>query len=184
MIKSDVIKLICKKFNDSKYISTIGTTSRELYTQNDNLNNFYMLGSMGLASSFGFGLALSSPKNHIIIFDGDGSILMNLGSLTTIGSYNLKNLLLIIIDNEVYETTGNQKTNTFYGTNLYKIAKGANCFPVYVINTIKKLKYIINNNNYGVLIVKVNTDNKNKKTIMLSPEKIKTRFIKACQNTL
>lgn len=108
MKRYEAIKIISNIFKKSKIISTIGITSKELYEIDDIKNNFYMLGSMGLASSFGFGVALSTLKNNIVVLDGDGSILMNLGSLTTIGSYNLKNYLLIIFDNGVYETTGKQ----------------------------------------------------------------------------
>ena len=65
---------------------------------------FYMIGSMGLASSIGLGIALSKPKKKIFVFDGDGNILMNLGSLATIGKANPKNLIHIVFDNSIHES--------------------------------------------------------------------------------
>ena len=170
------LKFINNYFKNSKFVSTIGITSKELYELNDNKNNFYMLGSMGLASSFGLGLALSSKKNHIIIFDGDGSILMNLGSLSTIGSYNLKNLLLIIFDNNSYETTGIQETNTSKGTNLYLIAKGSNCQPIYYFNDLKKLKNKIKFIVSGVIIIRIDPGSSSKSIVSIDPIKICDRF--------
>lgn len=184
MNRSEIISILLSNFPDSKFISTIGNTSKELYNIKDQSNNFYMLGSMGLASSFGFGIALGNKKKHIIVLDGDGSILMNLGSLTTIGSYNLSNYLLVIFDNGVYETTGCQKTNTSSGTKLQIIANGSNCSPVYYFNNnIKKkefddkIKYIKN----GVLIIKIDLVTKYKNNIKILPNNIINRFMKDVQ---
>ena len=91
-------------------VSANGIITRELCTINDKPTNFYMLGSMGLASSIGLGLALSFPNKKIVVLDGDGNILMNLGSLTTIGNLAPKNLIHIVLDNECYESTGGQPT--------------------------------------------------------------------------
>jgi len=91
-------------------ISSTGMISRELYTIADSERNFYMIGSMGQASSIGLGLALSLPEKRIVVLDGDGAILMNTGSLATIGNFAPPNLLHIILDNEVYDSTGGQKT--------------------------------------------------------------------------
>jgi thiamine pyrophosphate-dependent acetolactate synthase large subunit-like protein len=71
-----------------------------------------MIGSMGLASSIGLGLALQNPKKMIYVFDGDGNILMNLGSLTTISKLKPKNFIHIIFDNSSHESTGGQPTST------------------------------------------------------------------------
>ena len=78
-----------------------------------------MIGSMGLASSIGFGLAIKNPKKKIFVFDGDGNILMNLGSLVTIGAKIPKNLIHIVFDNNSHESTGGQPTNS----TLVKIEK-------------------------------------------------------------
>ncbi len=83
----------------SLLVSNLGFPSRELYAIGDRPENFYMLGSMGLASSIGLGLSLAHRKKKVIVLDGDGSILMNLGTLATIANYAPSNYQLIILDN-------------------------------------------------------------------------------------
>ena len=99
MIRKNAIKIISDTVGKNSIVSTNGYTSRDLFEHADKPSNFYMIGSMGLSSSIGLGVALKNPKKFVYIFDGDGSILMNLGSLTTIGSLQPKNLIHIIFDN-------------------------------------------------------------------------------------
>ena len=106
-------------------ISNIGFPSRELYAAKDRPENFYMLGSMGLASSIGLGLALGRPERRVIVLDGDGSVLMNLGTLATIAHYAPENYLLVILDNCCYGSTGSQPTCTHLGTDLAALALAA-----------------------------------------------------------
>lgn len=87
-----------------------GYISRQSFQLDDRPANFYMIGSMGLASSIGLGLALNKPERRVVIFDGDGNLLMNLGSLALIGAMRPANLLHVVFDNEVYGSTGNQPT--------------------------------------------------------------------------
>ena len=87
--------------------------------------NFYMLGSMGLASSIALGVALQQPTRRVFALEGDGSILMNLGSLATIATAAPRNLTVIIWDNGAYQITGGQATATARGTDLVTIARGA-----------------------------------------------------------
>ena len=87
------------KIGNQPIISANGFISRDLFEVCDKNSNFYMIGSMGLASSIGLGLALQNPKKTIYVFDGDGNILMNLGSLTTISKSKPKNFIHIIFDN-------------------------------------------------------------------------------------
>ena len=89
-------------------LSTTGMISREVFVTDDRPGNFYMIGSMGLVSSFGLGLALQFPKQKVYILDGDGSVLMSLGALPLIGTESPINLFHIILDNEAYESTGAQ----------------------------------------------------------------------------
>jgi phosphonopyruvate decarboxylase len=91
-------------------ITTTGKTGRELYEIGDAVNHFYMVGSMGCASSIGLGLALTKKDLDIIVIDGDGSLLMRMGSLATNEYYNPQNLLHILFDNHAYDSTGGQKT--------------------------------------------------------------------------
>jgi len=93
---------------DELVISANGMISRGLHSIMDRPENFYMLGSMGLASSIGIGLALSLPKRKIVILDGDGNLLMNMGSLATVVRMYPENLIHIVLDNECYASTGGQ----------------------------------------------------------------------------
>ena len=104
--RSEAIKMIMKKTtSDHLVLSTTGMISREVFSHDDRQENFYMIGSMGLASSFGLGIAKSNPDKKIIILDGDGSFLMNLGAAACIGFYNTSNIVHIILDNFSYEST-------------------------------------------------------------------------------
>ena len=105
-----------------------------------------MIGSMGLASSIGLGVAMKKPRKRIFVFDGDGNILMNLGSLATIGKTKPKNLVHIIFDNSIHESTGSQPT----GSDIIpkeKIAKVCNYQQIFkistrleILKTLKKIK--------------------------------------------
>ena len=91
-------------------IATTGYTGRELYSIADRDNHFYMVGSMGCAVSIGLGLAKVKTKARVIVVDGDGALLMRLGSITSLCHENPKNLIHILLDNNEYESTGSQKT--------------------------------------------------------------------------
>ena len=89
-------------------LSTTGMISREVFTTRDRPENFYMIGSMGLLSSFGLGLALLAPQRRVFVLEGDGSALMSLGALPLIAAEHPGNLVHIVLDNEAYESTGAQ----------------------------------------------------------------------------
>ena len=93
-------------------VSTTGMISRELFVTHDRPGNFYMLGSMGLVSSFALGLALMDSSSKVVALEGDGSALMSMGTFALIASEAPKNFLHIILDNESYESTGGQPTIT------------------------------------------------------------------------
>ena len=97
---------------DDLVVSTTGMISRELFVTHDRPGNFYMLGSMGLVSSFALGLALMDSSSNVVALEGDGSALMSMGTLALIASESPKNFLHIILDNESYESTGGQPTIT------------------------------------------------------------------------
>lgn len=94
--------------SDDLVVSTTGMISRELFTLKDRPGNFYMIGSMGLASAMGLGLAIQAPSKRVFVLEGDGSALMSLGTLPLIASEQPANLVHIILDNEAYESTGRQ----------------------------------------------------------------------------
>jgi phosphonopyruvate decarboxylase len=91
-------------------LATTGKTGRELYEIEDAGNNLYMVGSMGCISSFGLGLALTQTNKDIVVIDGDGSLLMRMGSLATNAYYNPPNMIHILLDNNAHESTGGQST--------------------------------------------------------------------------
>jgi len=96
--------------NNSVVIATTGFTGRELFAIKDRVNQLYMVGSMGCASSLGLGLALARPDLHIVVIDGDGAALMRMGNFATIGSYAGSNLTHLVLDNEAHDSTGAQAT--------------------------------------------------------------------------
>ena len=125
MIRKEAIETCMNEVGDSPVVSANGFISRDVFTAKDKKTNFYMIGSMGLASSIGLGIALKKPRKKIFVFDGDGNILMNLGSLVTIGSLQPNNLVHIIFDNKIHESTGGQPTFA-EKIDISKIAKMTN----------------------------------------------------------
>ena len=97
MIRSDVLKTLLPLISDQLLVTNIGLPSQEMHLLDDQPSNFYMLGTMGLASSIGLGLALAQDKK-VIALDGDGSVLMNFGTLPTIANNPAPNFILLIID--------------------------------------------------------------------------------------
>ena len=95
---------------DELVVHANGFISRESFNIEDRLGNFYMIGSMGLASSIALGVALNKPERRVVVFDGDGNVLMNLGSLAMISALQPRNFVHVVYDNEAYGSTGNQRT--------------------------------------------------------------------------
>ena len=87
-----------------------GMIGRELYTHGDRATQFYMIGSMGLASSIGLGLALVQPARTVVVFDGDGNVLMNLGALGSVAAAGVGNFYQVVFDNAAHGSTGDQRT--------------------------------------------------------------------------
>lgn len=181
MIRKEAIELISKSVGNDPIVSANGYISRDLFHVHPSDSNFYMIGSMGLSSSIGLGLALKFPKKRIYVFDGDGNILMNLGSFVTIGSISPKNLIHIIFDNESHESTGGQPTST-NKIDLTKIAKSTN-YRVFKTNTKKGLKLILNKikNEHGPILILVKVEKASDKSnrVGLSPYIIRERFMKS-----
>lgn len=95
---------------DDILIATTGHTGRELYAHGDLPNQLYMVGSMGCAPSIGLGLAIARPDKRVIVLDGDGAVLMRLGAMATVGAERPPNLIHVVIDNGMHESTGGQAT--------------------------------------------------------------------------
>jgi phosphonopyruvate decarboxylase len=99
------------KTDEDLFIGTTGFSGREMHVLLDHNGKFYMMGSMGCAPSIGLGVALENPDKRVFVIDGDGALLMKMGSLATVGNYGPKNLIHICFDNSQYESTGGQKTS-------------------------------------------------------------------------
>jgi sulfopyruvate decarboxylase subunit beta len=174
MKRMEAVEAVAESAADSLIVCNIGFPSRELCVVNDRPENFYMLGSMGLASSIGLGLALARPERHVIVLDGDGSILMNLGSLATIANHAPENYLLIILDNCCYSSTGSQPTCTHLGTDLAEMAKAAGVKEVRKAGDLGTLRLALCCS--GVVVAKVEPGNADVPIIDISPEQILARF--------
>lgn len=118
------VKQILARRGDALLVTGLGSSCYDAGTL-DHPNTFYLWGGMGGACMIGLGLALAQPKRRVLVITGDGEMLMGLGSLATIGAEKVKNLSVIVIDNELYSETGMQPTHTSRGVDLAGIAKAA-----------------------------------------------------------
>ena len=176
MIRKTAIAIALEHIEfDDRIISANGFISRDLFSISDTRTAFYMIGSIGL------GIALKDPGRKVFVFDGDGNILMNLGSLTTVGSLKPKNLIHVVFDNSVHESTGSQPTNTNF-VSIEKIAKACNYNHTFTARTennfekilrkIKKLKGPI------MIVVKIQqTNDKKSARVNYEPVEMKERFM-------
>jgi Thiamine pyrophosphate enzyme, C-terminal TPP binding domain len=123
MTRLEATRLIVGRAGEAAIIASLGHPAYDLFAAGDRPQNFYTWGSMGMASSIGLGLALARPDVRVFVLDGDGSLLMNLGSLATIGLLRPSNLVLVVMDNEEYATTGGQPTPTAQGADLEAAAR-------------------------------------------------------------
>ena len=123
MTRVEATRIVVEAAGDAPIVASLGHPAYDLFAAGDRAQNFYTWGSMGVASSIGLGLALAQPARRVFVLDGDGSLLMNLGSLATIGLLQPANLVLVVIDNEAYATTGGQPTPTAHGADLEAAAR-------------------------------------------------------------
>ena len=139
---------------DDVVIATTGYTGRELLACGDRDNQLYMVGSMGCASSLGLGLALARPERRIIVIDGDGAAIMRMGAMTTIGYERPPNLLHIVLDNHVHESTGAQSTVS-QSIDFCAIASGCGYPAVYRMNEPREIAEAIKNRENQLLFIHV-----------------------------
>ncbi|MGL3110753.1 thiamine pyrophosphate-dependent enzyme [Bradyrhizobium sp. BR 1432] len=118
-------RLIAKLGNEEAVIGGIGNTNFDLWAAGHRPQNFYMLGSMGLAFPIGLGVALAQPDRRVFALEGDGSLLMQLGALSTIAALKPKNLTMIVMDNGIYQITGAQPTPAADVADIVAIAVGS-----------------------------------------------------------
>ena len=181
MIEKNAIEEIANIIKDEIIISANGFISRNLYQMADSNSNFYMIGSMGLASSIGLGVALKNPRRKIFVFDGDGNILMNLGSLTTIGTLKPKNLIHVIFDNSKHASTGGQPTNSKF-IKIENIAKECGYRFTFKVENKERMKKIIKKviklSGPIMILIKIKNGGKISDRMEMSPIELKKRFMK------
>jgi thiamine pyrophosphate-dependent acetolactate synthase large subunit-like protein len=117
-------RLVARLKNEEAVVGGIGNTNFDLWAAGHRPQNFYMLGSMGLAFPIALGVALAQPDRRVFALEGDGSLLMQLGCLSTIATLKPKNLSMIVMDNGIYQITGAQPTPAAATTDLMAVAIG------------------------------------------------------------
>ena len=149
----------------------------------DQPSNFYMLGTMGLSSSIGLGLALAQ-KGKVISIDGDGSVLTNFGTLPTIANNVADNFILLIIDNGSYGSTGDQPTYAGKKTSLADVASACGCENVVECqaqDTADVLRAALDSNKMTIIVCKCESGNIKVPVIEMDPVVIRDRFMKEVQ---
>ena len=139
MLRADALEAIYPDLQDKIVVTIMGAVAAELYMLGHRHNFFYLEHAMGLASSMGLGIALAMPQHKVIVIDGDGSLLMNLGTLSTMARYRPGNLLHIVFDNESLLSVGGFPTATSTGTDLAGIARASGVPSVMEANTTESL---------------------------------------------
>ncbi|WP_050604476.1 sulfopyruvate decarboxylase subunit beta [Ruegeria sp. 6PALISEP08] len=183
MIRSEILKEIAPVIRDQLVVCNIGIPSQELHAIDDQPTNFYMLGTMGLASSIGLGLALAQDKK-VIAIDGDGSVLTNFGTLPTIANNVADNFILLIVDNGSYGSTGDQPTYAGQKTSLAAVASACGCENVVECraeDTKQAIEDALAGNEMTIIVAKCESGNAKMPVITMDPVVIRDRFMKAVQ---
>jgi len=181
MIRSDVLRTLVPVISDHFVVCNIGLPSQELHMLDDQPTNFYMLGTMGLASSIGLGVALAQSKK-VISIDGDGSVLTNFGTLPTIANNVADNFILLIIDNGSYGSTGDQPTYAGMKTSLAKVAVACGCENVIECQAEEcadVMKAALASDRMTIIVCRCESGNIPVSVITTDPVVIRDRFMNA-----
>lgn len=179
--------LLGKKF---VIISTTGMTGREMWSIHDNEHQIYMVGSMGMASSFGLGMAIADPELLVFVIDGDGALQMQMGAMPTIGFENYPNLIHIMLDNGTYDTTGGQavegvvkwaRVANSCGYNLSINANATKAFE-YMANALDPYEDKLASNGTTFIHIKVAPGSEKVGRPTLKPWEVKERFLEYYSN--
>ncbi len=159
MLRADALQAIYPELEQHIVVTIMGAVAAELYTLGHRHNFFYLEHAMGLASSMGLGIALCIPTAKVIVIDGDGSLLMNLGTLSTMARYKPGNLLHIVFDNESLLSVGGFPTATATGTDLAGVARASGIPQVMEADTLDSLRTSVsealNSNTLTTIVSKV-----------------------------
>ena len=155
MLREEALRAVYPRLKDQVVVTIMGAVAVELYNLGHQPNFFYLEHGMGLASSMGLGLAVSLPKEKVTVLDGDGSVLMNLGSLSTLARYRPPNLTHWIFDNESLLSVGGFPTATGTGTDLAGIAEKAGAEHVALADTVESAEqaFAEASERYGLSII-------------------------------
>ena len=179
MLRIDATTTVVERAGDALIVSNLGRSTFDLHAADDRDANFYLFGAMGMASSVALGLALANPARRVVALEGDGALLMNLGSLATIGRYRPANLVLIVWDNEQYESTGGQPTFTAHGLDLARVADAVGGAHVAAVSEpaafAAALDHAVASPGPHVIIAKVHGDGV-KRPVPRTPVLFKERF--------
>ncbi|HEX4020619.1 MAG TPA: thiamine pyrophosphate-dependent enzyme [Candidatus Sulfotelmatobacter sp.] len=159
MLRLECLRAIYPELENCLVVTIMGATAAELHSLGHRPNFFYLQHAMGLASSTGLGLALSLPEQKIIVFDGDGSLLMNLGTLSTMARYKPRNLVHVVFDNESLLSVGGFPTATGTGTDLEGIARASGVPESLTVRTVEdftsSVKDALRGNQLTTIVAKV-----------------------------
>ena len=136
MKRIDCLRAIYDDIEDCAVVTIMGAVAVELYSLGHRSNFFYLEHAMGIASSLGLGVALAQPERRVVVIDGDGSVLMNLGGLTTLARYAPPNLTHIVFDNESLLSVGGFPTATSTGSDIGAMARGAGIEHAATLTTV------------------------------------------------
>jgi len=180
---TEAFEEIIPLLKDEPVIHANGYICRESFNIKDREGNFYMIGSMGLASSIGLGVAINRPDQKTIIIDGDGNVLMSMGTLAMIAAAAPKNLLHVVIDNEAYDSTGNQRSLS-NSVSLEKVAQSAGYLQTKKVtnkNHIREaFQELMGKDGPSFLLIKVEPSfDKSTGRVHHAPEEITARFMKS-----
>jgi len=184
MTLAGALCVVLPLLQDELVVHANGFISRESFNIEDRLGNFYMIGSMGLASSIALGVALSKPERRVVVFDGDGNVLMNMGSLALIGALQPRNLVHFVFDNEAYGSTGNQPTISQHVA-LDAVARASGYIDVRRAETPDQLQTaaqtLLAQPGPSFLLIKIEPDREARKIgrITHEPPQIVSRFMEA-----
>ncbi|MGH7250974.1 MAG: thiamine pyrophosphate-dependent enzyme [Nitrospiraceae bacterium] len=182
--RARAIGAVLELLTDQPVIICNGFPSREAFKLADRPTHFYMIGSMGVASAIGLGVALSKPAKKVVVLDGDGNVLMGMGTLATVGALKPKNFLHVVLDNEVYGSTGNQPTFSRV-VRLEQVAKAAGYVHVERVREREDLAYelkeMLAKDGPSMLLVKVTEQAEDVDRVALEPPEITRRFMKAIE---
>jgi|TARA_B100002003_G_C14155741_1_gene556398 sulfopyruvate decarboxylase subunit beta len=182
LTRYEVIEAAKNYLENKAVVCNLGFPSKELYMLKDQPSNFYMLGSMGMATPIGLGMAMYTSK-EVVVIDGDGSILMNPGILATIAEQYPKNLTILAIDNAAYGSTGNQSTSTLMNVDIEMLGKSMGIKKTFKVGTKKDIEDTLTQLDTGPNLVHIvaKAGNKEVPRIPLSPLEIKSRVMEFLQ---